>query len=160
MSTITTSSSTQTSPLVIFTNFNHVKLTRDNDPLWLPQIVPHLRGENLFGYDDGTTIPHCLLSFPPLMVLPPLLQILPSYIGLYKIKSFLVQSIQLSPKRCLPMLHGAPPLDLPEQYWRCYPNLKHAPCKSTFKKRKLLRRQLLSVVPIYHRLSGCRGLAL
>jgi hypothetical protein len=44
----------QHSALVTFTNFNPIKLTRDNYPLWLPQIVPHLRGGNLFGYVDGT----------------------------------------------------------------------------------------------------------
>jgi hypothetical protein len=44
----------QHSALVTFTNFNPVKLTRDNYPFWLPQIVPHLRGGNLFGYVDGT----------------------------------------------------------------------------------------------------------
>jgi hypothetical protein len=57
MSAVTTLSSTQTSLLIIFTNFNPVKLTRDNYPLWLPQIVPHLRGGNLFGYVDGSTPP-------------------------------------------------------------------------------------------------------
>jgi hypothetical protein len=57
MSAVATLSSTQTPPLITFTNFNPVKLTRDNYPLWLPQIVPHLRGGNLFGYVDGTTPP-------------------------------------------------------------------------------------------------------
>jgi hypothetical protein len=32
------------------TNFNPIKLTQDNCPTWLPQIVPHLKGGNLFGY--------------------------------------------------------------------------------------------------------------
>ena len=133
MSTVTTPFSTQTSPLITFTNFNPVKLTRDNYPPWVPQIVPHLRGENLFGYVNDSTPPHRLLSFPPLIVLPPLLQILPSYIGLCKIKSFLVQSIQLSPRRCLPMLHGAQPPDLPGQHWRhcSCPSPGHAPYKFT-----------------------------
>jgi hypothetical protein len=45
---------TQTSTLVTFTNFNPVKLTMDNYPLWLPQIVPHLKGGNLYGYVDGS----------------------------------------------------------------------------------------------------------
>jgi hypothetical protein len=40
--------------LVTFTNFNPVKLTQDNYPTWLPQIVPHLKGGNLFGYVNGT----------------------------------------------------------------------------------------------------------
>jgi len=57
MSVVTTLSSTQTSPLITFTNFNPVKLTRDNYPLWLPQIVPHLRGGNLFRYVDDSTPP-------------------------------------------------------------------------------------------------------
>ncbi|KAL9390029.1 hypothetical protein Peur_018634 [Populus x canadensis] len=116
MSIVTTLSSTQTFPLITFTNFNPVKLTQDNYPLWLPQIVPHLRGGNLFGYVNGTTTSYRLLFLPPLMVLPPLLQILPSYIELCKIKSFLVQSIQLSPKRCLPVLHIALPSDLTGQH--------------------------------------------
>lgn len=91
MSAVATLSSTQTPPLITFTNFNPVKLTRDNYPLWLPQIVPHLRGGNLFGYVDGTTPPpHHPLFLPPLMVLLSLLRTLPSYIGPCKIKSFLV----------------------------------------------------------------------
>ena len=62
MSTLKTLSSTQTSPLITFTNFNPIKLTRDKYPLWLSQIVSHFRGENLFGYVDGTTPPtaYCL----------------------------------------------------------------------------------------------------
>ena len=44
----------QNSALVTFTNFNPIKLTKDNYSLWLPQIVPHLQGGNLFGYVDGT----------------------------------------------------------------------------------------------------------
>lgn len=49
-----TSTQLQPPALVTFTNFNSFKLTRDNYPLWLPQIVPHLKGGNLFGYVDGT----------------------------------------------------------------------------------------------------------
>lgn len=45
----------QTPPLATFTNFNPIKLTRDNYPIWLPQTVPHLKGENLFGYVEGST---------------------------------------------------------------------------------------------------------
>ncbi|GFY97861.1 hypothetical protein Acr_12g0004020 [Actinidia rufa] len=45
---------TQTSTPVTFTNFNPVKLTMDNFPLWLTQIVPHLKGGNLHGYVDGS----------------------------------------------------------------------------------------------------------
>ncbi|GFZ15769.1 hypothetical protein Acr_25g0001780 [Actinidia rufa] len=45
---------TQTSTPVTFTNFNPVKLTMDNYPLWLTQIVPHLKGGNLYGYVDGS----------------------------------------------------------------------------------------------------------
>jgi hypothetical protein len=90
MSAVATLSSTQSPPLITFTNFNPVKLTRDNYLLWLPQIVPPLRGGNLFGYVDGTTPPHRPLFLPPLMVLLSLLQTLPSYIGPCKIKSFLV----------------------------------------------------------------------
>jgi hypothetical protein len=44
----------QTPPLATFTNFNPIKLTRDNYPVWLPQIVPHLKGRNLFRYVDGS----------------------------------------------------------------------------------------------------------
>jgi hypothetical protein len=90
MSVVATLSSTQSLPLITFTNFNLVKLTRDNYPLWLPQIVPPLRGGNLYGSVDGTTPPHRPLFLPPLMVLLSLLQTLPSYIGPCKIKSFLV----------------------------------------------------------------------
>jgi hypothetical protein len=45
----------QTPPLVTFTNFNPTKLTNVNYPVWLPQIVPHLKGGNIFGYVDGST---------------------------------------------------------------------------------------------------------
>jgi hypothetical protein len=40
---------------VTFTNFNPTKLTNVNYPVWLPQIVPHLKGGNIFGYVDGST---------------------------------------------------------------------------------------------------------
>jgi hypothetical protein len=42
----------QTPPLVAFTNYNLIKLTKDNYPIWLPQIVPHLKGRDIFGYVD------------------------------------------------------------------------------------------------------------
>jgi len=45
----------QTPPLVTFTNFNPTKLTNVNYPVWLPQIYPHLKGGNIFGYVDGST---------------------------------------------------------------------------------------------------------
>ena len=44
----------QTPPLVTFTNFSPIKLTQDTYPIWLPQVVPHLKGGNLYGYVDGT----------------------------------------------------------------------------------------------------------
>jgi len=40
--------------LVTFTNYNPIKLTKDNYPVWLPQIVPHLKGGNIYGYVDGS----------------------------------------------------------------------------------------------------------
>jgi hypothetical protein len=40
--------------LVTFSNFNLNKLTQDNYPTWLPQVIPHLKGGNLFGYVDGS----------------------------------------------------------------------------------------------------------
>jgi hypothetical protein len=43
-----------TSTILTFTNFNPIKLTQDNYPIWLPQIVPHLKGCNMFGYVDDT----------------------------------------------------------------------------------------------------------
>jgi hypothetical protein len=39
---------------VTFTNFSPIKLTQDTYPIWLPQVVPHLKGGNLYGYVDGT----------------------------------------------------------------------------------------------------------
>jgi hypothetical protein len=45
---------TQFSNLVTFANLNPIKLTRDNYPIWLPQIVPHLKGGNVYGYVDGS----------------------------------------------------------------------------------------------------------
>jgi hypothetical protein len=45
----------QTPPLVTFTNFNPTKLTNTNYPVWLPQIVSHLKGGSIFGYVDGST---------------------------------------------------------------------------------------------------------
>jgi hypothetical protein len=45
----------QTPLLVTFTNFNPTKLTNTNYPVWLPQIVPHLKGGNIYGYVDGST---------------------------------------------------------------------------------------------------------
>jgi len=47
--------SNQTPPLVTFTNFNPTKLTGVNYSVWLPQIVQHLKGGNIFGYVDGST---------------------------------------------------------------------------------------------------------
>ena len=38
---------TQFSNLVTFANLNPIKLTRDNYPIWLPQIVPHLKGGSI-----------------------------------------------------------------------------------------------------------------
>ena len=133
MSAVATLSSTQTPPFITFTNFNPVKLTRDNYPLWLPQIVPHLRGGNLFGYVDGTTPPHRPLFPPPVMVLLSIPQTLLSYIGPCKTKSFLVLSIPHLLKTCSLMLHVAPPPDLPGQLWRrsSRPTLVHAPCRFT-----------------------------
>jgi hypothetical protein len=49
--------------LVTFNHFNPLKLTSGNYNHWIPQIVPHLKGGNLFGYVDGT---HC--SPPPTLV--------------------------------------------------------------------------------------------
>jgi hypothetical protein len=34
-----------------------IKLTRDNYLLWKAQIVPYLKGQNLFGFIDGTQTP-------------------------------------------------------------------------------------------------------
>jgi hypothetical protein len=51
---------TPTPPLVTFSNFNPLKLDRDNYNLWIPQIVPQLKGGNLYGYVDGT-----ILAPPP-----------------------------------------------------------------------------------------------
>jgi hypothetical protein len=53
------SMTTQTSNVVTFiivtlTNFNPIKLIRDNNPIWLPQIVPHLKGGNVYDYVDGS----------------------------------------------------------------------------------------------------------
>jgi hypothetical protein len=45
----------QTPSLVTFTNFNPTKLTSTNYPVWLPQIVSHLKGGNIYGYVDGST---------------------------------------------------------------------------------------------------------
>ena len=45
---------TQFSNLVTFANLNPIKLTRDNYPIWLPQIGPHLKGGNVYGYVDGS----------------------------------------------------------------------------------------------------------
>jgi hypothetical protein len=45
----------QTPMLVTFTNFNPTKLTNTNYPVWLPQIVLHLKGGNIYGYVDGST---------------------------------------------------------------------------------------------------------
>jgi hypothetical protein len=44
----------QTLPLVTFCNYNPIKLTQDTYPIWLPQIVPHLKGGNVYGYVDGS----------------------------------------------------------------------------------------------------------
>jgi len=42
-------------PLITFNHFNPLKLTPGNyNNYWLPQIVPHLKGGNLFKYVDGT----------------------------------------------------------------------------------------------------------
>jgi hypothetical protein len=40
--------------LITFNHFNPLKLTPGNYNHWLPHIVPHLKGGNLFGYVDGT----------------------------------------------------------------------------------------------------------
>jgi hypothetical protein len=40
--------------LITFNHFNPLKLTPGNYNNWTPQIVPHLKGGNLFGYVDGT----------------------------------------------------------------------------------------------------------
>jgi len=45
----------QTPLLVTFTNFNATKLTSTNYPVWLPQIVLHLKGGNIYEYVDGST---------------------------------------------------------------------------------------------------------
>ena len=42
--------------LVTFSNFNLNKLTQDNYPTWLPQVIPYLKGGNLFGYVDGSIL--------------------------------------------------------------------------------------------------------
>ena len=47
--------------LVTFSNFNFVNLTQDNYPIWLPQIIPHLRGGNIFGLMDLSCV-----HYPPL----------------------------------------------------------------------------------------------
>jgi hypothetical protein len=52
--TISSITTHQTPPLVTFTNFSLIKLTQDTYPIWLPQVVPHLKGGNLYGYVDGT----------------------------------------------------------------------------------------------------------
>jgi hypothetical protein len=40
--------------LITFNHFNPLKLTPGNYNHWIPQIVPHLKGGNLYGYVDGT----------------------------------------------------------------------------------------------------------
>jgi hypothetical protein len=40
--------------LITFNHFNPLKLTLGNYNHWIPLIVPHLKGGNLFGYVDGT----------------------------------------------------------------------------------------------------------
>lgn len=51
---------TPTPPLVTFNNFNILKIDRDNYNLWIPQIVPLLKGGNVYGYVDRT-----ILAPPP-----------------------------------------------------------------------------------------------
>ena len=53
------SMTTHTSNVVTLTNFNPVKLIKDNNPIWLPQIFPHLKGGNVYNYIDG------LITCPP-----------------------------------------------------------------------------------------------
>jgi hypothetical protein len=38
--------------LLPFPTSTSTKLTQDNYPTWLPQVIPHLKGDNLFGYVD------------------------------------------------------------------------------------------------------------
>jgi hypothetical protein len=45
----------QTPLLVTFTDFNPTKLTSTNYPVWLPQIVLHFKGGNIYEYVDGST---------------------------------------------------------------------------------------------------------
>jgi hypothetical protein len=40
--------------LVTFSNFNLIKLTQENYPTRLPQVIQHLKWGNLFGYVDGS----------------------------------------------------------------------------------------------------------
>jgi hypothetical protein len=47
-------SSASTTQMVTFNHFNPLKVTSGNYNHWIPQIVPHLKVGNLFGYVDGT----------------------------------------------------------------------------------------------------------
>ncbi|KAA8535839.1 hypothetical protein F0562_030841 [Nyssa sinensis] len=51
-------SSSSTANSILPTQLHHfitIKLTRDNYLLWRAQLIPYLRGQNLFGYLDGST---------------------------------------------------------------------------------------------------------
>ncbi|XP_012846718.1 PREDICTED: uncharacterized protein LOC105966675 [Erythranthe guttata] len=54
---MSTASATNTSSLPIFnpsSSINVTKLTRTNYPIWKAQILPYLKGQEVFGYVDGT----------------------------------------------------------------------------------------------------------
>ncbi|KAJ0035570.1 hypothetical protein Pint_25899 [Pistacia integerrima] len=64
-STNNSSSSTATSS-ILPTQLHHfitIKLTKDNYLLWRAQLIPYLRGQNLFGYLDGS-IPYTPITIP------------------------------------------------------------------------------------------------
>jgi hypothetical protein len=75
------SSSSSSSTLLVLTQYTSphslspvhhlitIKLTRDNYLLWKAQIVPYLKGQNLFGFIDGTQNP--LPQFLPLTTTEP-----------------------------------------------------------------------------------------
>ncbi|KAA8525521.1 hypothetical protein F0562_007376 [Nyssa sinensis] len=64
-STSTANLSSSTTTITPFSNIVSIKLTADNYPIWKAQLVPCFRGQELYGYLDGTSkIPPQTIAAP------------------------------------------------------------------------------------------------
>jgi len=87
-SVTTDSNSTTQSSAFNIPHMNHspsIKLTKDNDMAWQFQLLAYLRGQDVYGFIDGTVLPSAQLIVNPVTTpRAPLMIANPEYLSWYQ----------------------------------------------------------------------------